>query len=69
MRPNGGDNIHVIRALFTFDGDNTGVVHVLCTNDGDNNNAVCALMTELTHPWSVTVEPFESCKYTWRTIT
>ena len=48
MWPNDGDNMHVVRALFTYDGDNTGVVRVFCPNDGDNTHAVRALMEELT---------------------
>ena len=44
MRPNGGDNMHVVRALFTYDGDNTGEVRVLCPNDGDHMHAVRALI-------------------------
>ena len=42
--PNGGDGMHVVRVLFTYDGENTGVVRVLCPNDIDNTHAVHALM-------------------------
>ena len=48
MRPNDGDNMHVVRALFPYDGHNTHVVRVLCPNDGDNTHTVHALMAELT---------------------
>ena len=51
MRPNGGDNIHIVHALFPYEGDNTGVVRVLRPNGGDNIHAVRALMVELTPTW------------------
>ena len=60
--------MHVLCALFPYDGDNMGVVRVLCTNDGDNMHDVRVLMEDLTHPCSVTVEPFGSRKYTGGSI-
>ena len=54
--------MHIVCALFPYDGDNTGVVRVLCTNDGDNTHNVCALMPDVTHPCSMTVDPFGQCK-------
>ena len=54
--------MHIVRALFPYYGDNMGIVRVLCPNDGDNMHAVHALMEELTHPCSVAVLTFGSCK-------
>ena len=62
MIPNGGDKMHVVRSSFIYDGDNTGVIRVLCLNYGDNTHAVRALMEELTHPCSITIETFFPCK-------
>ena len=62
MRKNGGDEMHVVRAMFLYDGDNMGVVHVLFPNEGNNMHAVRALMSELAHPCSMTIETFGSCK-------
>ena len=53
MIPNGGDNMHIVRALFLYDGDNTVVVRFLCTNDGDNMHAVRAPISELTLSTSI----------------
>ena len=44
MRPNGGDNMHVLYALLLYDDDNTGVVRVLCSNEGDNTHAAHVLL-------------------------
>ena len=60
MLSNVGDNKHVVHAMFPYDSNNTDVIRVLCTNDNDNMHAVCALIEELTHPCSVSVEPFGS---------
>ena len=47
MRPYGGDNMHLVRALFPYDGDNMGVVRALWPNYGDNMHNLRSLMEEL----------------------